>query len=75
MLQVQVLNLESGFLKIYKLFPDVDIEVLTSCPTITTLNLEKNPLTRECHDALESLTSINVKLTPKEIEEWEDLTI
>ena len=39
------------------------------------LNLEENPLTRETQEALENIQSIRIVVTPKELEEWEDLSI
>lgn len=54
---------------------DVDIEAIVSCPNLETVNLEENPLSRDCHDALTRMTSVRIIVTPREMEEWEDLSI
>lgn len=54
---------------------DVEVEVLSTCGSLETLNLEENPLSRECQDKLSSVTSVRIKFTPRELEEWEDLSI
>jgi hypothetical protein len=55
---------------------DIDVEVLLSNPsTLETLNLEDNPLNRDCQEALANVDSIRITMTPRELEEWEDLSI
>ena len=56
---------------------DVDIEMIESAGSnsLEYLNLEENPLTRETQEALENIQSIRIVVTPKELEEWEDLSI
>merc|ERR1711983_744823 len=57
---------------------EVDIDLLTTCDgssTLETLNLEENPLSRDCQDNLGTINSIRISITPREIEEWEDLSI
>lgn len=57
---------------------EVDIDLLTTCDgssTLETLNLEDNPLSRDCQDNLVSINSIRILITPREMEEWEDLSI
>ena len=39
------------------------------------LNLEENPLTRDCHDNLSFIAKKQILMTPRELEEWEDLSI
>jgi hypothetical protein len=55
---------------------DIDVEVLlNSTSTLETLNLEDNPLNRDCQENLATVESIRITMTPRELEEWEDLSI
>lgn len=55
---------------------DIDVEVLlSSTSTLESLNLEENPLNRDCQEVLTNVDSIRIIMTPREIEEWEDLSI
>ena len=54
---------------------DVEVEVISTCGSLESLNLEENPLTRDCQEKLENVTGVTIKITPKELEEWEDLSI
>ncbi|KAB0802653.1 hypothetical protein PPYR_04839 [Photinus pyralis] len=54
---------------------DVEVEVLEEAPALQTLDLCKNPLTPRSHDSLSAVTKIQITLTPREKEDWEDLTI
>ncbi|KAF5295571.1 hypothetical protein FQR65_LT10434 [Abscondita terminalis] len=54
---------------------DVEVEVLENAPALENVDLCKNPLTPRCHDQLSLLSKIQITLTPREKEDWEDLTI
>lgn len=54
---------------------EVDFELVINSECLETLNLEENPLSRECQDNLSKITSIRISMTPREMEEWEDLSI
>jgi len=54
---------------------EVEVELISTCETLENLNLEENPLTRDCQENLNSITSVRINVTPREIEEWEDLSI
>ncbi|XP_043254324.1 leucine-rich repeat-containing protein 20 isoform X2 [Colletes gigas] len=54
---------------------DVDIERLRHAPVLEFIDLQANPLTPRMHDLLGTLTRIRIELTPRQVEEWEDLTI
>jgi len=54
---------------------DVEVELISTCETLENLNLEENPLSRDCHENLTSVTSVRISVTPREMEEWEDLSI
>lgn len=54
---------------------DVDVEEVKEAPSLEILNLTNNPISPRCHDMLSSVTSIEISLTPREKEDWEDLTI
>jgi hypothetical protein len=54
---------------------DVEVEAIVSCSNIEQLNLEENPLNLTVWDRLNQVTTIRVILTPREQQEWEDLSI
>lgn len=54
---------------------DVEVEAVVACPSLEHLNLEENPLKREVYDELSRVTTIRVILSPREMEDWEDLSI
>ena len=54
---------------------ECEVDLIRTCGSLESLNLEENPLTRDCQSKLELITTINIQLTPKEVEEWEDLAI
>lgn len=56
---------------------DIDVEVLlnNTSSTLENVNLEDNPLNRDCQEKLSSIDSIRITMTPRELEEWEDLSI
>jgi len=57
------------------LIPDVEIEYLTEAPSLEKVDLENNPLAPRIHDELSRITKIIVNLSPRQTEDWEDLTI
>ena len=56
-------------------FSDVEVEALISCRTLESVNLEENPLSRQTSEVLANINNIRITLTPREVEEWEDLSI
>lgn len=56
-------------------FLDIDVERLRHAPALEFIDLQANPLTARMHDLLSTLTRIKIELTPRQVEEWEDLTI
>jgi len=55
---------------------DIDVEVLLNKESnVETLNLEENPLNRDCQESLANIDTIRITMTPRELEEWEDLSI
>jgi hypothetical protein len=54
---------------------DVEVELVSTCGTLESLNLEENPLSRDCQDHLQSISQIRILITPRDLEEWEDLSI
>ena len=42
---------------------------------VETLNLEENPLNRDCQESLANIDTIRITMTPRELEEWENLSI
>merc|ERR1712212_701468 len=53
---------------------DVEVEALKFLPNLEHVNVEGNPLKKDVHDQLSQVTSIRVILSPREQEEWEDLS-
>ena len=69
---------KKNYISISLQISEVDIDLLTTCDgssTLETLNLEENPLSRDCQDNLGTINSIRISITPREMEEWEDLSI
>lgn len=54
---------------------DVDAEIVSSCTALESLNLEENPVSSESYDKLSEITSVTITLTPRKLEEWEDLSV
>merc|ERR1712147_139030 len=52
-----------------------DVELISTCESLENLNLEENPLTRDCQDNLSFIAKKQILMTPRELEEWEDLSI
>jgi len=53
---------------------DVEVEAIQYLPNLEHINLEENPLKKETYDALAEITSVRVILSPREQEDWEDLS-
>ncbi|XP_066999596.1 leucine-rich repeat-containing protein 20 [Anabrus simplex] len=54
---------------------DVEVERLQEAPSLREVDLQENPLTPRCHDALSAISTIRVRLSVREREDWEDLTV
>ncbi|KAI4497136.1 hypothetical protein M0802_007882 [Mischocyttarus mexicanus] len=54
---------------------DIDVERIKHAPALEYIDLQANPLTPRMYDLLGTLTHIRVELTPRQVEDWEDLTI
>ncbi|CAH1967279.1 unnamed protein product [Acanthoscelides obtectus] len=54
---------------------DLDVDCLLSAPCLETVDLTNNPLAPRIHDQLSKITKIRILLSPREKEDWEDLTI
>ncbi|XP_046412179.1 leucine-rich repeat-containing protein 20 isoform X2 [Neodiprion pinetum] len=54
---------------------DVDVERLRHAPALEFIDLQNNPLTSRVHDLLQTLIEVKIELTPREREDWEDLTV
>lgn len=53
----------------------MDVEDVKDTQALEVLNLNDNPLSPRCHDLLSAITKIEILLSPREKEDWEDLTI
>jgi len=54
---------------------DVDVDMLESCCSLEAVNLEENPLTSEIHQRLNDIVNIRIRVSARQTEEWEDLSI
>merc|ERR1719278_853869 len=53
---------------------EVEIEAVVAS-SMESLNLEENPLSKSCYEEMCRLTTVRVLLSPREQEDWEDLSI
>ncbi|XP_066989950.1 leucine-rich repeat-containing protein 20-like isoform X2 [Macrobrachium rosenbergii] len=54
---------------------DIEVEEVQRAKTLEEFDIRENPLTWKSYDGLSKVTKLTVSLSPKEVEEWEDLTI
>jgi len=55
---------------------EVDVHLVNNAPRLRQLNLEENPLNRENEQELVAeVTRCTVKVTKRETEDWEDLSL
>ncbi|KAK7080690.1 Leucine rich repeat [Halocaridina rubra] len=54
---------------------DIDVEEVQRAKTLEAFDIRENPLTVKSHDGLSKVTKLTVTLTPRELEDWEDLSI
>lgn len=54
---------------------DLEIDGLERTKTLEEFDMRENPLTPKSHSALSQITKVRVHLTPREVEEWEDLNV
>ncbi|KAF6204689.1 hypothetical protein GE061_018850 [Apolygus lucorum] len=54
---------------------EVDVDRLSASRSLESVDLRENPLPRNTESALQNISRIRVVLSPRELEEWEDLTI
>merc|ERR1712158_287174 len=82
-IEVTACNLSSNVIKKippklpskFSLITDLEVELISTCESLENLNLEENPLTRDCQDNLSFIAKKQILMTPRELEEWEDLSI
>ncbi|XP_060523678.1 leucine-rich repeat protein SHOC-2 [Cylas formicarius] len=54
---------------------DIEVDFLEEAPSLQNIDLTRNPITPRIHDQLSRITKIRISLSPREKEDWEDLTI
>ncbi|CAH0553283.1 unnamed protein product [Brassicogethes aeneus] len=54
---------------------DVDIKALKEASSLEAVDLTKNSISHKNYEELRELTNVKVLLTPRQKEDWEDLTI
>ncbi|XP_063243037.1 leucine-rich repeat protein SHOC-2 isoform X1 [Bacillus rossius redtenbacheri] len=54
---------------------DVEVERLQDAPSLEEVDLQENPVSPRCHDALTAVSSPRVLLSARALEDWEDLAV
>ncbi|XP_028137461.1 leucine-rich repeat protein soc-2 isoform X1 [Diabrotica virgifera virgifera] len=54
---------------------DLDVDCLKDAPSLESVDLTNNPLAPRIYEQLSRLSDLRILLTPREKEDWEDLTI
>ncbi|KAG5875327.1 hypothetical protein JTB14_018735 [Gonioctena quinquepunctata] len=54
---------------------DIDVDYLRESPCLETIDLTNNPLAPRIYEQLSTINNISILLSPREKEDWEDLTI
>ncbi|XP_050725295.1 leucine-rich repeat-containing protein 40-like isoform X2 [Eriocheir sinensis] len=54
---------------------DIEVEEVQRAKTLEDFDISENPLTAKSHEGLSAVTKLRVKLSPRELEEWEDLNV
>jgi hypothetical protein len=54
---------------------DVEVERLQEAPSLQEVDLRENPLNSRSHSALQLVTTLRIHISPRQIEDWEDLTV
>jgi len=54
---------------------DIEAEEVKNAKTLEEFDARENPLTLQTYDALSKVKTVTVTLTPRELEEWEDLNV
>jgi len=54
---------------------DVEVERLQEAPALQEVDLRENPLSSRSHNALQPVTTLRIHMSPRQIEDWEDLTV
>lgn len=57
------------------IFADIEVEFMKEAPSLQVVDLTNNPVGPRIHEQLSEITNMNILLTPREKEDWEDLTI
>jgi len=52
---------------------DIEAEDVTKGKELEEFDIQENPLTNKSHEGLSKITTIRVSLTPRQVEEWDDL--
>ena len=56
-------------------FSEIDVEQIPSSCQLEHLDIQENPLTAKSHSLLSQIDKVKISLSPRETEEWEDLTV
>ncbi|XP_043476988.1 leucine-rich repeat-containing protein 20-like isoform X2 [Leptopilina heterotoma] len=54
---------------------EIDVERLKLSPALEFIDLKNNPLTGRLHDLLGSFARIQIEISPRQLEDWEDLSV
>lgn len=51
------------------------MERLKLAPTLEFVDLKNNPLTARLHELLGAFARIQIEISPRQLEDWEDLSV
>ncbi|XP_074106541.1 leucine rich repeat containing protein 20 sclp isoform X1 [Cotesia typhae] len=54
---------------------DVDVDRLKLAPSLELVDLRENTIPPKIYDQLSNFSSCKIELSPRQVEEWEDLTV
>ena len=54
---------------------DIEVDEVEKAKTLEEFDITENPLSPKSHSGLSAVTNVRIKITPREVEEWEDLSI
>lgn len=54
---------------------EIDVERLKLSPALEFIDLKNNPLTPRLHDLLGAFARIQIEISPRQLEDWEDLSV
>lgn len=76
---IKIINLRKKILTHLSFFIfltiEIDVERLKLSPALEFIDLKNNPLTPRLHDLLGAFARIQIEISPRQLEDWEDLSV